>query len=73
MADTPRLNYVSRGTARTVRGAPDALHLPITIDILVRLFHVWKAPPNHYWASLLWAAATFVLWVLVGGGIYGRA
>ena len=58
MADTPRLNYVSRGTARTVRGAPDALHLPITIDILVRLFQVWKAPPNRYQASLLWAAAT---------------
>ena len=58
MADMPRLHDVLRGTARTARGTTHPLRLPITIDTLVRLFHVWKAVPNRYLASLLWAAAT---------------
>ena len=58
MANMAWLHYVLQGTARIARGIPRPLRLPITLDILVRLFHVWKALPDRYEASLLWAAAT---------------
>ena len=35
MADMPRLHYVLRGAARTARGTPHPLRLPITIDVLI--------------------------------------
>ena len=34
------------------------LRLPITMDVLVRLFHRWGSLPDQYEANLLWAAAT---------------
>ena len=58
MADMARLHYVLQGSARTARRISRPLHLPITLDILVRLFHVWKALLDRYKASMLWAAAT---------------
>ena len=58
MVDMAQLHYVLRGTARSARGISRPLRLPITLDNLVRLFHIWKALPDQYKASLLWAAAT---------------
>ena len=48
MADMPPLHYVLRGAARTARGTPHLLRLPITIDVLVKVFHIWKEMPNRY-------------------------
>ena len=58
MAEFPWLHYVLQGTARTARGIPRPLHLPITLDILIRLFQVWNELPNRYKGSTLWTAAT---------------
>ena len=57
MADMARLHYVLRGVSRVARGNSRPLRLPITGDILVRLFQVWATLPDQYEASLLWAAA----------------
>ena len=57
MADMARLHYVLRGISRVARRNSHPLRLPITGDILVRLFQVWAALPDQYEASLLWAAA----------------
>ena len=70
-ADMARLHYVLQGTARIAQGISRPLRLPIMLDILVRLFHAWKALPDRYEDSLLWAAATLgffgFLWVPSGG------
>ena len=58
MVDMAQLHYVLRGISRSTRGNARPLRLPITTDILVRLFHAWKAFPDQYEANLLWAAAT---------------
>ena len=57
MADMARLHYVLRGISRVARGNSRPLCLPITGDILIRLFWVWAALLDRYEASLLWAAA----------------
>ena len=49
-------------------GTPHPLRLPITIHVLFRLFYIWEALPNHYRASLLWAAATLGFFGFVWAG-----
>ena len=58
MSDMAQLHYVLRGISRSVRSNARPLRLPITMDVLVRLFHRWRSLPDQYEASLLWAAAT---------------
>ena len=68
MEDMAQLHYVLQGTALIARGISRPLCLPITLDILVRLFHVWKDLPDWYKASLLWAAATLGFFGSYGWG-----
>ena len=55
MSDMAQLHYAASQDQYTVMLV---LRLPITMDVLVRLFHRWRSLPDQYEASLLWAAAT---------------
>lgn len=58
LSDTAQLHDVLRGISRLAHGSAHLHRLTITIDILVRFFHVWKTASDQYEANLLWAAAT---------------
>ena len=58
LSTMPLLHYVIRGVARGQPMCNRPPRLPITLDILLRLFWFWSTSPARYEAIMLWAACT---------------
>lgn len=68
MTSLPRLHYVLRGIARSQPKASRPARLPITIEVLEKLFRAWAAVAPNYENTMLWAACTLAFFAFLRCG-----
>lgn len=68
LSSMAQLHYVLRGVSRVQPRSSRPTRLPITVDILQRLFQVWAAASPCYEATMLWAACTLGFFAFLRSG-----